>query len=192
LREPDAQAAVAPAPSPAPSTADQSLNFNLLAEPAPGPSAKQLAKLNSEVSTRRTMLKIHQSLGLVTLTGLAATVIVGQLAFDNKFRGGGDNNQYTVLHYSLAGATTTLFATVALLGLLAPVPYPKPLRLDTATLHKSFMALAAAFLLSEIFLGLATAGHEGSLAQRDYGAWHQGLGYASFAAMSVGASVWLF
>ena len=59
---------------------------------------------------------------------------------------------------------------------------PKPLRLDTVTLHKTAMFTATAAMAAEIVLGFLTASREGSIAQRDLALAHQIIGYTALVA----------
>lgn len=183
-------------PPPAPSPPDLSpappLDFDLLPPIAPAASPAQDLALERAVARRRRMLRLHQGLGLATWTGLAATTIVGQLDFDDRFRGGGDTGKWHGAHRTLALSTSALFLGTGLLGLLAPEPYEKKARLDTATVHKAAMAVAAAGMAAQIVLGVSARGRAGSLRERDLAEAHQILGYATFGAMTAGAVVLFF
>jgi hypothetical protein len=165
------------------------LDFDLLPSE---PAAAVDPRLEKEVRRRRKMLKLHQGLGIATWSALAATVVVGQLDFDDRFRGGGDTGRYHGTHKALAYGTSTLFLGTGLLGLLAPEPYEKKTRLDTATLHKASMGLAAAGMATQIALGLLARGNAGKLRERDLASAHQVTGYATLGAMTVGAAVLFF
>jgi hypothetical protein len=166
------------------------LDFELLPSPAATP-ALDLA-LDREVKQRRRMLSAHQGLGIATWAAMAGTVVVGQLDFDDRFRGGGDTGRYHGWHKGLAYGTAALFTASATLALLAPEPYRKEARLDTATVHKVSMALAAVGLAAQIVLGVRARSLEGEVRERDVATAHQVIGYATFAAMTVGAVVLTF
>lgn len=186
-----AAAEPAPAAPPAPAAAP-SLDFDLLA-PAPAAPPAIDPAFERQVERRRTMLRLHQGLGLATLGALAATTVVGQLQFDDRFRGGGDTGRWRTPHRVLAGTTAALFTTTALLGVLAPEPYAKrPAGLDTATVHKVSMGVATAGLVTQIALGLASRRQAGSLRERDLAAAHQVVGYATLGAMTAGALTLFF
>jgi hypothetical protein len=139
------------------------------------------------------MLKVHQGLGIATWASLAATAAVGQLQLDDRFRGGGDTGRYRTPHQALVATSSTLFLSAGLLALLAPVPYEKRGgRLDTATLHKVSMGVATAGMLAQIVLGISARRQAGSLRERDLATVHQGLGYATLGAFTVGAAVLFF
>jgi hypothetical protein len=168
------------------------LDFELLpADRAASEPPIDLA-LELEVNRRRRMLGVHQGLGIATWTAMAGTVVLGQLDFDDRFRGGGDTGRYHGWHRGLAYGTAALFTASAALALLAPEPYAKKSRLDTATVHKVSMAVAAAGLAAQIALGVWARSLEGELSERDVAAAHQVLGYATLGAMTVGAVVFVF
>jgi hypothetical protein len=138
------------------------------------------------------MLTLHQGVGIATWASLAATTIVGQLDLNDRFRGGGDTGRFHPWHTGLAYGTSALFLGTALLAVLAPVPYPKRLGLDTATIHKASMAIASAGMIAEIVLGILARRNAGSLGERDLANAHQIVGYATLGAMTVGWAVLLF
>ncbi|HSN92614.1 MAG TPA: hypothetical protein VLS93_15390 [Anaeromyxobacteraceae bacterium] len=168
-----------------------SLDFELLPPPKATAATPDLL-LERGVARRRTMLTLHQGFGIATWAAMAATVVVGQLDFDDRFRGGGDTGRYHGWHKGLAYGTAGLFATTATLALLAPEPYAKKTRLDTATLHKASMAVAAAGLAAQIALGVWARSLEGELRERDVAVAHQVIGYATLGAMTLGAVVLVF
>jgi hypothetical protein len=175
-----------------------SLDFDLLdEEPKPDAAAQaaqaeQAARIEKMVAQRRGMLTLHQGLGMATLAGLAGTAVVGQLAFNDKYRGGGDTGRWFPLHVGLLATTTALFTTVGMLGVLAPVPYEKKFRWDTAVLHKIFMSVAALGMLTELVLGLVTHNSDGQLHQVDLATAHQVIGYTTLGAMTAGTLTLFF
>lgn len=191
---PPAPAADAPPPSaeqlrPAPPA--PSLDFDLLGPP---PAAAADPALDRAVARRRTMLTVHQGLGIATWSALAATAVVGQLDFDDRFRGGGDTGKYHGAHKGLAYGSAALFAGAAAFSLLAPSPYEKRTArgFDTARAHKITMGVAAAGMLAQVALGIAARNQAGSLRERDLAAAHQVLGYATLGAATAGAVVLFF
>jgi len=169
------------------------MDFELL-EPSTAAETPQLVdpQLEKAIAQRRTMLTLHQGLGLATLTTLAATVVVGQLHFNDRYRGGGDTGRYNPWHTGLVIGTSSLFASTGLLGLLAPTPFKKELRLDTITLHKIFVSLATAGMLTQVVLGIVTGNQEGQLSQVDLATAHQVVGYATLGAVGAGALMIVF
>ena len=114
-------------------------DFELLPPEKPPDAAAvaRQAELSRTLSTRRQILRLHQLGGFATLATMTATVIVGQLNYMDKYGGGGDTGKYRLTHQVLAYSTSGVFAATGLLALFAPSPFDKPLRFDTATLHKA-------------------------------------------------------
>jgi hypothetical protein len=184
-------------PPPEPPRADLSapapaLDFDLLEPPAAAalPPDPAFAR---QVERRRSMLKLHQGLGIATWAALAATTVVGQLQFDDRFRGGGDTGKYRTPHKALVATSATLFTATGLLGLFAPEPYKKrQAGLDTATLHKVFMGVATAGMVAQVILGVTARSKAGTTQERDLAVAHQVIGYTTFGAMTAGAVVLFF
>jgi hypothetical protein len=179
-------------PAPKPETSGD--DFNLLA-PEKKPDAAALAaqaRIQSEARSRRTLLRLHQIGGFATLATMTATVILGQLNYMDKYGGGGDYGTYSTPHSISAYTTAGVFTATGLLAVFAPNPFEKPLRFDTATMHKASMIVATAGMATQIILGIATAGKEGTLAQRDLALAHQIVGYTTLAATYTGYLVLTF
>jgi hypothetical protein len=182
-----------PIPAP-PAKAGKDDDFDLLPPEKP-PDAEAVVRqrqLSQALALRRTLLRLHQYGGFATLGAMTATAIVGQLNYDDKYGGGGDTGKYRSAHQILAYGTTGVFAATGLLALFAPSPFEKPLRLDTATLHKTSMLVATAGLVAQVVLGIVTAGSEGSISQRDFARAHQIVGYVTLAATATGFAVLTF
>ena len=92
----------------------------------------------------------------------------------------------------MAVASTVIFAGTASLALFAPAPIERQARLDTATLHRIAMTIAAAGMATQIVLGIVTASKEGQSAQRDFALAHQIVGYTTLAASLTGFTVLTF
>ena len=183
----------APRESPAPSSAS-GLDFNLLGDTppkAPAAAARDRA-FEAKVHRRRQMLQWHQGLGLATLVALAATCVIGQLNYQDKYGRGPDDSRYYSAHLGLGVGTTALFATTGMLALLAPNPYPKPVRFDTALVHKLSMALATAGMVAQVVLGPIVAAREGKLDQKDWALAHLVTGYSTFGFMATGVVAYVF
>jgi hypothetical protein len=113
----------------------------------------------------------------------------------DKYGGGGDTGRFQTFHRITAYSSAAVFAATGLLAVFAPVPVDKPVRLDTATLHKVAMATAAAGMAAEIVLGIIAVRSEGpptSLSQRDFALAHQIVGYATLAAAVTGFTILTF
>ena len=181
-----------PNPKPPPSApARPADEINLLPEEAK-PDLAAAARLEKQLATRRTMLGWHQVGGFATLGSLAATVVLGQLDYSDKYGGGGDTGKYHAWHRWVAFTSAGIFAATASLAIFAPSPIPKPVRLDTATLHKVAMSVASAGMIAQIVLGIVTGSKEGQPVQRDFALAHQIIGYTTFAATATGFAVLTF
>jgi cytochrome b561 len=183
-----------PPPEAAPKAPDLSvkppnLDFLLLDEKAPLPARDP--RFEEQVQRRRTLLSVHQAVGLATWGLMASTVVVGQLNYNDLYGGGGYTQRYREPHVALVGATTASFAFSGILALAAPRPYPRPLRFDTATVHKFSMGLTTLGFVGQIALGYLTH-NPGNLDQRQLARAHQALGYATFGTMTIGAVTLLF
>jgi hypothetical protein len=160
---------------------------------------EQRKEINDKIRRRRTMLQLHQLGGFATLASLTVAVTLGQLDYLDKYAGGGDSGRWITPHAIAAYSAAAIFTGTALLAVLAPNPTEKPLRLDTATLHKTAMSIAALGYVSQIVLGILSARSEGAqvspaarLRQRDFALAHQIVGYATFAAAAGGFLVLTF
>ncbi|MFP2924602.1 hypothetical protein ACLESO_05175 [Pyxidicoccus sp. 3LG] len=180
-------------PSQQPSVGDtDSMDFDLL-EPLETAQAAQVdPELEKRISRRRTMLKLHQGLGFALVGGLAATTVVGQLQFNDSFRGGGDDRNLLGLHRGLAIGTSAIFATVGMLGLLAPEPFEKEFKWDTVTFHKIFMTLATVGMLAQVILGIMATNRYGRLSERDMATAHQVVGFTTMGAVTAGVLTLFF
>jgi cytochrome b561 len=188
----------APAPTPPPTTSSE-MNFDLFGsegKKSPLDEAREqdrIAKLEKKVHLRRQLLKWHQALGFVTLVALAATDIIGQLNYQDKFVSTGtDSGTFSTAHEYLGIGTTALFGVTGILALAAPNPYPKPIKLDAALVHKLSMAMATACFVAQIILGPISAVADGKLYQRDLALAHVVIGYGAFAFMGAGVLAYVF
>jgi hypothetical protein len=188
------------APTAAPRAATTPEETELLPPEKP-PDAATLARqkeINDQIRRRRSLLQMHQAAGFATLTSLALAVTLGQLNYLDKYAGGGDSGRWIVPHRVASYSAAGIFAGTALLAVLAPNPTEKPLRLDTATLHKAAMGIATLGYVSEIVLGILAARSENAqtpaarLRQRDYALAHQIIGYTTLAATAGGFLVLTF
>ena len=98
----------APAPPPPDSTASPGLDFDLFGD-QPKPTLVEDAAtkaradaMDRKVLTRRRMLTAHQAFGFATLGLLAATLVLGQLNFHDKFVNGDYTEKYNLAHRYLA------------------------------------------------------------------------------------------
>lgn len=148
-----------------------------------------------KAKTRRWMLTTHQTLGIATWALMAATVVVGQLHYNELYGGGSGSLTYRTPHRWLVVSTSAAFATTAAFSLFAPSPYEKPLRFDTGLLHRIAVIGATAGMLTQAALGWVTArraeaGNPNNL--RTYARTHQILGYTTLGFLTVAGVVWVF
>jgi|SRR5215217_2074237 len=176
-----------------PPAEDPSLDFDLL-EPDELTGAAQVdPELQARLDRRRTMLKLHQGLGFALAAGLVTTTVIGQLQFNDSFRGGGDDRNLLGLHRGFAVGTSVVFASVGLLGLLAPKPLEKEeFQWDTITFHKIFMSIATAGMLAQVILGIMATDRFGRLSETDLATAHQVVGYTTLGAVSAGVFTLFF
>src|SRR5690349_16325485 len=199
-----AASTVAHAEEPAPSTAappaksGDDFNFELAQPGEQKPQVVQseaeklrLARLDKRVSLRRKMLLAHQVFGFATLGVLAATNIIGTLHWVDKFGGGPDDDKYKDAHLGLGITSTALFTTTAMLALFAPNPYPKPIKFDTAFIHKATMAIAAACFVAQVIMGPLSAVSDGKLYQKNLALAHTVVGWGAFGFMTIGTVAYM-
>ncbi len=169
------------------------MDFDLLEEPLDSAAAAQVdPELDKRIRRRRTMLKLHQGIGFAMSASLLTTTVLGQLQFNDSFRGGGDDRNLLGLHRGFAIGTAALFATGGLLGLLAPEPFEKEFQWDTVTFHKMFMALATAGMLAQIILGVMATDRYGRLSETNFATAHQVVGFTTMGAVSAGVLMLFF
>ena len=165
--------------APAPAT---DLEFDLLGTAAAPPSVDMAA-----LRRRRTMLGAHQAVGLTLLGLQIATTVLGQLNYSDRF-GGPSTGRYERPHAVLAYTTLGVFELNAILALLAPSPIKKPLAMDRVMLHRIGLFTAAAGMVAQGVLGLATSHREGFQDQQSIATAHLAIGYVTLAAMLAGVA----
>ena len=204
----DQAPAAPPEASPPPATAappakaaEDDFNFDLTPPTPTGAATSQVPKLalapdpaaiERSVKLRRRMLTVHQGVGFATLGVMAATLVLGQLYWNDKYGGGDYTGDFNAPHLALSIGTTALYATTGLLALFAPNPYPKPVRFDTALVHKLSMILATVGMVAQVVLGPVAYYREGKLDQKPIALAHTITGYATFAFMAAGTVAYFF
>jgi len=194
-QQPPQERPTPPPPAPAPDAATRGdQDFDLLApEKPPDEAAKERDRqLMRDLGRRRTMLQLHQLGGYATMATVTAAVVLGQINYLDKYGGGGDTGRWITPHAIAAFTAAGVFTATGLLAILAPSPLEKPLRVDTATLHKIAMAVATAGMVAQVVLGPITASKEGQLSQRDFALAHQIVGYTTLVATYAGFMVLTF
>ncbi len=163
-----------------------SLDFDLLGAPAKAERVDEGA-----LRLRRTLLNLHQGVGLGMFALQLATTVVGQLNYNDKF--GGDNTaKYVQPHAILAYSTLATFVAAGTLALLAPSPLKKSEGFDRVSLHKLAMYTATAGMLAEGILGVVTKNREGYQNQQSIGTAHLVVGYVTLAAVAAGVGALIF
>ncbi len=184
LRVASAAAPASPSSAAAASTTearDPSLDFDLLGTPPPVVASPYDAVLKR----RRSMLNVHQGLGLALVGLQLSTTVMGQLNYSDLY-GPNPTARFRTTHQVLAYTTLGVFAANGLIALLAPRdPLKRSDGFDRTTLHKIGMAVAAAGMVAQGVLGAVTHARDGYLDQPAYARAHLILGYATFAAVSV-------
>jgi hypothetical protein len=163
------------------------LEFDLLGPPPTAPAVE-----GGRGRARRRMLSFHQASGIGLLGLQLATTVVGQLNYNDRFSGQ-NTGRYRSGHKLLAYSTLGAFAVTGLAALFAPSPPPTASRgFDRVDLHRLAMATAAAGMVAQGLLGVATREREGYLDQRRMAQTHLVIGYVTLAAVlvGVGALVW--
>jgi hypothetical protein len=169
-------------------------DFDLLA-PRKAPDEATRARdeaLMRQLGRRRTMLQLHQYGGYATMATLTVAVVLGQINYLDKYAGGGDTGRWMTPHAVAAFTAAGVFAATGVLAIPAPSPLEKPLRVDTATLHKIARAVATAGMVTQIVLGPIIGSKEGQLSQRDWALAHQIVGYTTLVATYTGFLVLTF
>lgn len=197
---PPAPAVTPPAPPASGAASPDAFDFDLGDQPKQSPAEaaaqqKRVEELERKVKTRRGMLRAHQAIGFATLGVMAATLVVGQLNYVARYGGynnGNDYDRFQVPHWGLAATTSVLFTGLGILGVAAPNPYPKPIKLDSALVHKVTMILATAGMVTQLIMGPITTAYEGKLNQRDLAVGHLVVGYATWGFMAAGVLAYTF
>jgi hypothetical protein len=141
------------------------------------------------------MLKTHQVLGIATWLSMVATVIVGQLNYNQLYEGGGGSNKWQTPHRALVISTSTLFASAATFAIFAPTPYKRPLHFDTGLIHRVAVIGATLGMVTQGVLGWITT-HQADAGnphnQRAMARTHQIVGYTTLGFLTIAGTVWLF
>lgn len=182
-RRPDLTVALAAAPP------GDSMDFDLLGKP---PKPPDTSKEDARMKQRHKLLGWHQRVGLAMGTLEAATIVTGQLNYNDKF-GTANTGKYVLTHKVLAYSTFSLFAVGGTLALLAPRPAHKPDRgWDRVRVHKIFMALATAGMIAQAVVGIETRNREGYLDQKQLAQTHLAIGYATLACTGIAVGALVF
>ena len=145
-----------------------------------------------EIRRRRSMLPLHQAVGLGMFAIELANTAIGQLNWSDKFAAGPNTGKYVLAHQITGYATLVAFAGSGLLAVFAPTPLPKSEGFDRTSLHRLSMGVATLGMAAEAVLGIWTRTREGYLNQPDFATAHLVIGYVTFAAVSLGVGAIVF
>jgi hypothetical protein len=166
-----------------------SMDFDLLGKP---PKPPDTSAEDARMKRRHKLLGWHQRVGLTMGTLELATIVAGQLNYNDKF-GTANTGRYVLTHKALAYTTFGVFAVGGTLALLAPRPANKPDRgWDRVRVHKLGMALATAGMVAQAVVGIQTRNREGYLDQKQLGQTHLAIGYATLAATGIAVGALVF
>jgi cytochrome b561 len=168
---------------------DTSLDFDLLGTPPPPP-----IKFDDEaMKRRRSMLDLHQKIGLGLVALQLATTVVGQLNYSDKY---GSNpavtGKYELPHTVLAYSTLAVFAVDGSIALFAPSNPVKKKAYDRMTIHKVGMAIATAGMVAQGVVGIRADQLEGRIDQASVAKTHLVIGYVTLAAVAVAVGALVF
>lgn len=177
-------------PSPGTGSKEQSgtFDFDLLGPPPPtAPPADE-----SRLRLRRTLLNVHQGMGLGLFALQLGATVTGQLAYSDRFAGGPSTAKYQQAHALFAYSSLVAFGGTALVALLAPSQLEKPQGIDRTTIHQIAMFTAAAAMATQGVLGVVSRSREGYLNQERIATAHLIVSYLSLAATATGIGVFVF
>jgi len=197
----------APKPSPVPATSqvedppaaptESAPAVDLFADEAGGApvSNEEADRIAAEAATRRSRLSTHQILGTTTWGLMLVTTVLGQLNYSDEYGGGSRSGHYLWPHRIGSYLTTMSFTAAGIYALLAPTPYKRPMKFDTAFVHKAAVIGATAGMVAQVVLGFwtarqADAGNPNGL--KDRAKLHQIFGYSTFGMLTVAQATWLF
>ncbi len=130
-----------------------------------------------EMKIRRTMLKLHQVGGFVTLAGMIAQGFVGAKLYSHP------SSSLRDTHENLGAFVNTAYTTTALLAFTAPPPLVNRKGLSTIKIHKG---LAMVHLTGMIATNILAGQLEGHPELKPY---HRAAAYTTFAAFAAATIV---
>ncbi|RYF78277.1 MAG: hypothetical protein EOO39_01855 [Cytophagaceae bacterium] len=143
-----------------------------------------------ELKVRRTMLKLHQIGGFVTLAGFIAQGIIGSQLYKAD---ASDYRRLKDLHENMATAINISYATTALLSLTAPPPAVGARRgLSTIKLHKYLAILHMAGMIATNVLANQISGRDGRPGHPELKPYHRAAAYTTFGAFATAIIVLKF
>lgn len=181
-------------PSPVATPPAPNLEFDFFADEPPLLPSVLPAKQEAAAARRRLMLQTHQILGITTWLAMGTTVVIGQLNYNDLYGSGDGNGDYKRLHKSLSYTTAGLFALTGAFALLAPEPFERPWRFDSALVHRLATLGATLGIVTQVALGIFTRKQAGTgnPQSRDNARAHQIIGYSTFGLLTVAGTTWFF
>jgi hypothetical protein len=137
------------------------------------------------------MLLAHQALGFLTVSLSGFGQLFRQLDYLDRY-GGDDTRRWESLQLGLLVAGAAVLAATALLGAAAPNPYPKPIRADTALVHKISMTAGAAATAGELVLDSLAVAHDQGADARALALSALVVGYVAYALLATGWIAYFF
>jgi len=131
----------------------------------------------TEMKIRRTMLKLHQVGGFVTLAGMIAQGIVGAKLYNHP------TSQLKDTHESLAGFVNISYFSTAFLSFTAPPPLVNRKGMSSIKIHKG---LAMVHFTGMILTNVLANQLEGNPNLKPY---HRAAAYSTFAAFAAATIV---
>ncbi len=131
----------------------------------------------TELKIRRTMLKLHQLGGFVTLAGMIAQGIVGAKLYNNP------TNDLRQLHESIGSFVNISYASTAVLSFTAPPPLVNRKGVSSIKIHKG---LAMVHLTGMIVTNILAGQLENNPSLKPY---HRAAAYSTFFAFAAATVV---
>ena len=130
-----------------------------------------------EMKVRRTMLKLHQVGGFVTLAGMIAQGFIGAKLYNDP------SDRLRNLHESMGAFVNVSYASTALLSFTAPPPLVNRKGISTIKIHKG---LAMVHLTGMIATNILAGQLEQNYKVKPY---HRAAAYTTFAAFAAATVV---
>jgi hypothetical protein len=148
--------------------------------------------LTEQFGRRRTLLTLHQGVGLALVGLMTGTMVSGQLSYNDRF-GGPSTGRFETTHSVFATGTLLTFAGAGALAFFAPVPMKSESEgINRITVHKWSMLGATIGMAAQAGLGIYTASREGYLNQSSLASTHLVVGYATLALMATAVGALVF
>jgi len=130
-----------------------------------------------ELNVRRTMLKLHQAAGFITLAGMVAQGIVGAKLYSNP------TPELRDAHENLAIFVNAGYATTALLSFTAPPPLINRRGITPIKLHKALAMVHLSGMIATNILGDWVEDNP------NYKPYHRAAAYTTFTSFATAVVV---